>query len=99
LWELIYFVILVAIAVLWAPSKNSQRYAYSVELSQLDEDSEWQEVQHATATAIADAKAKAGDGSDDQELDGEYGGKLHDEKDPFQGTGALDPIMAISKKA
>ena len=39
--------------------------------------------------------AVAGDG----EIDSEYGGRLQDEKDPFQGTGALDPLMAISKKA
>ena len=37
LWEVTYLVIFVAIAYLWAPSKNSQRYAYSVELTQLGE--------------------------------------------------------------
>jgi hypothetical protein len=46
LWELIYFLIFVSIAVLWAPSKNSQRYAYSIELSpsassQLEHDEEF----------------------------------------------------------
>ena len=47
LWELIYYIIFVAIAVLWAPSRNAQRYAHSMELSQLDDDSEWQSVQAA----------------------------------------------------
>lgn len=32
-------------------------------------------------------------------LDEEYGGRLQDEKDPFQGTGALDLNMATAKKA
>lgn len=41
LWELIYFIIFVAIAVLWAPSNNAQRYAYSIELSQLENDEEF----------------------------------------------------------
>lgn len=86
LWELIYFVIFVAIAVLWAPSKNSQRYAYSIELTTLEDDSEYNEV------------VAAGNGDDDGDLDGEYGGRLQDEKDPFQGTGALDPVMAAQKK-
>ena len=87
LWELIYFVIFVAIAVLWAPSNNAQRYAYSIELSQLDNDEEFQAADMATAEG------------DDDDLDSEYGGRLNDEKDPFQGTGALDPSMAASKKA
>ena len=47
LWELIYYIIFVAIAVLWAPSRNAQRYAHSMELSQLDDDTEWQSVQAA----------------------------------------------------
>ena len=39
-WEFTYFFILCVIAVLWAPSVNSQRYAYSIELSQMDNDEE-----------------------------------------------------------
>ena len=111
LWELIYFCIFVAIAILWAPSKNAQRYAHSMELAQLDDDSEWQSVQSAIELTSNSSNSN-GDGAtshvvggptlageDDRELDSEYGGRLHDEKDPFQGTGALDPLMAISKKA
>jgi len=91
LWELIYFTIFVAIAVLWAPSNNAQRYAYSIELSQLDNDEEFQGGEEA---------AGGGNSEDnDGDLDSEYGGKLQDEKDPFQGTGALDPSMAALKKA
>jgi len=91
LWELIYFVVFIAVAVLWAPSRNSQRYAYSIELSQLEDDEEW--------NAVAGAELPATANDDDKELDGEYGGRLQDEKDPFQGTGALDAAMAVSKKA
>jgi len=70
LWELIYFAIFVAIAVLWAPSRNAQRYAYSVELTTLDEDN--------------DDSAHNGDSAvQGEELDGEYGGRL-EERDPFQ---------------
>lgn len=103
LWELIYFVIFVAIAVLWAPSRNAQRYAYSVELTQLEDDDEYQQETSA-AFAIASGsrglggvRGGAGD-SGDEDLDGEYGGRLQDETDPFQGGGALDPAMAIAKK-
>jgi hypothetical protein len=94
LWELIYFVVFVAIAVLWAPSKNSQRYAYSVELTQLEDDDEYNQagVQNALDSTQHD-------GENDQDLDGEYGGRLHDDQDPFQGRGALDPAMALMKKA
>lgn len=90
LWELIYFVIFVAIAVLWAPSNNSQRYAYSIELSQLEDDEEFN---------APDARQGTDSQQSGEELDDEYGGRLQDEKDPFQGTGALDPNMAASKKA
>lgn len=89
LWELIYFTIFVAIAVLWAPSNNAQRYAYSIELSQLEDDEEFNAVDNKVGT----------DSPADEGLDDEYGGRLQDEKDPFQGTGALDPSMAASKKA
>lgn len=90
LWELIYFVIFVAIAVLWAPSKNSQRYAYSIELTQLEDDEEYMQ---------AGQESGLQDGNEDRALDGEYGGRLQDDQDPFQGTGALDPSMAMLKKA
>jgi hypothetical protein len=37
LWEMTYFMIFVAIAVMWAPNVNMQKYAYSIELSNLGE--------------------------------------------------------------
>jgi hypothetical protein len=84
LWEVTYLVIFISIAYLWAPSRNSQRYAYSVELTQMDEEE----------------RPSQGDASLNQkEPDEEYGGRLQDDDDPFQGTGALDPAMAIIKKA
>ena len=106
LWELIYYIVFVAIAVLWAPSKNAQRYAHSMELSQLEDDFEWQSVQAAVEMTGDPSSISGVVGSPsapsslgDTDLDGEYGGRLQDEKDPFQGTGALDAAMAISKKA
>jgi hypothetical protein len=88
LWEVIYFVVFLSIAILWAPSNNSQRYAYSIELSQLEDDSEWNAAQNQVDSME----------EDDGAIDKEYGGRLSDEKDPFQGTGALDPVMAVAKK-
>jgi hypothetical protein len=85
LWELMYFAVFVAIAYLWAPSKNSLRYAYSVELVQLEDDDEY----NSDANLI----------NSDKSLDDEYGGQLEDDGDPFGGKGALDPAMALSKKA
>ena len=38
LWELVYLALLLAIAFLFMPSKNSQRYAYFVELATADPD-------------------------------------------------------------
>lgn len=114
LWEVIYFVIFVAIAVLWAPSRNSQRYAYSMEIGQLEDDEEW--LQNTSVHGfddenstdggvemknlpVASPKVKsAGGNSGERQLDAEYGGSLGDENDPFQGTGALDPLMALAKK-
>lgn len=93
LWELIYFVIFVAIAILWAPSNNAQRYAYSIELTQLDDDSEFN-----AASADVDCALSADDPAE-AELDDEYGGRLKDDADPFQGSGALDSATAIAKKA
>jgi hypothetical protein len=105
LWELIYFATFVAVAILWAPSSNSQRYAYSIELSQLDDDEEYNTVSNAAALAMESAnddplnnQSVHGYGNE-SDLDREYGGKLNEDRDPFQGTGALDPAMAITKKA
>jgi hypothetical protein len=89
LWEVIYFIIFVSVAILWAPTNNSQRYSYSIELSQLEGDEDFMnggnDVEKVT--------------DNDGDIDNEYGGKLHDQRDPFLGTGALDPAMATTKKA
>lgn len=37
-WEVLYLAVLIAIAFLWMPSRNSQRYAYSMELATYDPD-------------------------------------------------------------
>lgn len=89
LWELTYFTVFCAIGWMWAPSKNSQRYANSIELTQLDDDDEYRS---------ASMDAADNDEADDADIDREYGGSLDDSDDPFQGTGALDAHAAISKK-
>lgn len=89
IWEISYFIIFVSIAYLWAPSRNSQRYAYSVELSQLD-----------TGDDDEDGPIDNHVGFHREELDDEYGGPLpNEDENPFIGHGALDPAMAIMKKA
>jgi len=94
LWEAIYLVIFVVIAHLWAPNANSQRYAYSIELAQLDDDDEY-----SSGSSHGKQAKTRGKGADD-DLDAEYGGALRDEEDPFSvgsGGGALDTASAISK--
>jgi hypothetical protein len=88
--ELIYFVIFVSIAVLWAPYRNNQRYVSYVELSPVfGEEGEGRQT--------GGSERGGGEAMDAEiELEAEYGGQL--EEDPFQGTGALDPTMAILKK-
>jgi hypothetical protein len=94
LWELIYFVVFVAVAVLWVPSNNSQRYAYSIELTQLEDDDEYNQTgsQHGMDSSLHEIE-------NDQEMDEEYGCRLQDDQDPFQGKRALDSAMALMKKA
>lgn len=91
LWELTYLAVFVAISILWGPSRNILRYAHSIELTQLENDEEYQ---HSNAIEM-----EGGGGENDNDLDNEYGGKLNDDSDPFQGTGALDTNTAIAKKA
>ena len=76
LWESTYFMIFLAIAIMWAPSKNFSRSAYSVELSQLDDDAEWQ--QEGVGENNEEFISKKNNDSGDSD-DAEYGGKLNDE--------------------
>lgn len=80
--ELLYFLIFVAIAVLWAPSKNNQRYVSYVELA-VSHDGEQEGMQSEREEEL---EAEYG------------GGFEEDRDDVFQGGGALDPAMAILKK-
>lgn len=90
LWELTYFFVFVSIAVMWAPSKNSQRYSSSIELTQLEEDTEW----------LNNASLEEDDDENDGDnIDAEYGGKLNEDGDPFSGTGALDTTASRGKKS
>ena len=107
LWESTYFMLFLAIAYLWAPSKNSMRYSYAVELSQLENDTEWHQAGLGELEMTESLKTGGGGGGDQHNekgnehkdaIDAEYGGRLDDEGDPFIGTGALDTQMAITKK-
>ena len=64
-WEVFYVVILMVIALLWMPSKNSQRYAYSIQLATSDPDDGREED-------------GIGGGEEDSDLVAEYGGGLVD---------------------
>ena len=114
LFEVTYFAVFVAIAYLWAPSKNSQRYAAydSIEMSNLTNDPEWNESQAVFEEDNVDGddqedgnkkqgsvNASNGRGSSDGEVDAEYGGRLQDDGDPFERTGALDTTLSIQKKS
>jgi hypothetical protein len=85
LWELTYLFVLAFIAHMWAPSANSQRYAYSAQLSQLDDDEEYMSGKDMEIEMAGI-------------MDAEYGGALNDEDDPFKAKGANDVAAAISKK-
>ena len=93
LWELSYFAVFTAIALLWAPSRSSDQFGY-IALAQLDKDEE------TTNDGIVE-KSAGTVGFHDDPLDAEYGGRLdHDELlNPFAGSGALDVSGALSKRA
>jgi hypothetical protein len=113
LYEFMYFAVFISICYLWAPTKNSQRYAaYDAILEMTDlnqHDEEWkqsQRLQNADDgelegvnldTATHDG-TDDGFGDDENDVDAEYGGRLRDDNDPFARSGALDPTMAIQKK-
>ena len=84
--ETIYFAVFVAIAVLWAPYRNNQRYVSYVELTPADrgdQSGDGSPVQY----------------EEEEDIDAEYGGGMNDDDmDPFRGTGATDVAMAIQKK-
>ena len=81
--ELLYFLIFVAIAVLWAPSRNNQRYVSYVELAVQNGDEDGK----SSNSSEEELDAEYGGSFDD------------DREDVFQGGGALDPAMAIMKKS
>lgn len=110
LWEVLYLVVFVAICVLWAPSKNNQRYAYSaLEMTDLSEG----DGASASGSGSSGNSGSQGRVFTPQEeerireatmarLDAEYGGhgiRDRDDTDPFLLSGALDADMAIVKKA
>jgi len=80
-WEALYFVMLLAIMVLWQPSKNAQRYAFSHEVRRTDCD-------------IDDFDQSD---RDDSYLDDEYGGQLCDEDTAHANTDKEFEMTAISQ--
>lgn len=101
LWELEYLIVFIAICLLWAPSGNNRRYAYSaVEMSDTSASKKGEmEIDSPEETAIGEDERIRQETLD--RLDAEYGGNLRDaeDADPFMPSGALDPDMAIVKKA
>jgi hypothetical protein len=105
LWELTYFLVLSFIAHMWAPSANSQRYAYSAELSQLEDDEEYLgggpgvgPMSVMGGLVSSGNSPRNGKGVEMTSMDAEYGGSLNDADDPFRPQGANDTAAAISKK-
>ena len=75
LWESTYFLIFVAIAIMWAPSKDFSKYAYHEELSQLEDDSEYSQ----NGIELDEQSSKEDNKNGDDDVDAEYGGRLNDE--------------------
>jgi Lung seven transmembrane receptor len=71
LWEVTYFMVFVAIAILWAPSINLQQEGY-FDVSQLEDDEEYQ------TGGVEMAESEPTDQHKDPD-DAEYGGSLNDE--------------------
>lgn len=92
LWEVSYFVILAALAFLFAPSKNSLRYATSIELSPMDRggdaaganegEEEEQSALIADRSGSTPKQRKYKSSGGEVALDAEYGGALADSSDP-----------------
>jgi hypothetical protein len=93
--ETIYFVIFLSIAILWAPYRNNQRYVSYVELTRTEGGADDDQAPSSPGGREAGPQYE-----EDDIMDAEYGGALDDDDnmDPFRGTGALDPAMAIMKK-
>lgn len=72
LWEVTYFMVFVAIAILWAPSSSLQNAGYS-DVSQLEDDEEYQ----AGSVELSENKEVVDQQKDPD--DAEYGGSLNDE--------------------
>ena len=93
MYEIIYLIIFLVMAVLWAPSKNSQRYAYSIELSKRndsDSDSDGELELDDGIGLIDTVDSGTGTGGrsrqvvsdSDADMDTEYGGQLQTSNEP-----------------
>ncbi|CAI6011774.1 unnamed protein product [Closterium sp. NIES-65] len=81
-WHLLQFVLLCAICVLWAPSLNSTRYAYSEDAPEDDDDVA------LTSASVASAKAEAGSAAEKKPINTDVAG-IGGRVDASQGGGAL----------
>lgn len=74
LWEVLYFGVFVAIAIMWSPANDLQKHAYSAELAELENDQEWLagSVELSTQETVNLDKQQ-------NSQDAEYGGSLDDD--------------------
>lgn len=88
MYEVIYLFIFIAVAFLFAPSKNSLRYSYS-ELSTKDTEEEDGsgvdrdvELTSMKSVATTSPRVRRVNNGENEALDHEYGGRLDDREDP-----------------
>lgn len=82
-YQVCYVLILGAIAFLWAPTRNAQRYAHSIQLTSVE------------GGAHSGGHVVAADGEDED--DAEYGGPLPDVADHALRVQTLDVHAAVNK--
>uniref|UniRef100_A0A7S2XZ88 GOST seven transmembrane domain-containing protein n=1 Tax=Fibrocapsa japonica TaxID=94617 RepID=A0A7S2XZ88_9STRA len=99
IWEVLYLLILVAICVLWRPSINNQRYAYSMQLA--TDESGAGGIQLSGMLHDDEEEGGGERRKGDKEEEGEYGGGLlladSDELLTIAGMDAGEQQMAVQK--
>lgn len=74
LWEVLYFGVFVAIAVMWSPAHDLQKYAYTAEMAELENDQEW-----LAGSVELSTQENASLDKQQNSQDAEYGGSLDDD--------------------
>ena len=86
-WEVLYVLVLLAIAVLWAPSRHANKYAYySAQLKTFDPD------EHGGGDGYGNGDDEDDNEEDDDDIgegdmEAEYGGSLEDDRRALTLTG------------